>query len=230
MGNDRLAVLVDAENVDPALYPELCRKVGKLDRYATFKLFGDFSGSLLSPWLEIAKADGLAIEMQISGGKGKNSADIALSIHAMDMLHSGHVDGICIVSSDRDFAPLVARLRNSHLKVFGFGAVKSAKQLRIAYEEFHVLERPDTKVKKAKKPPLTSPNALVKAMTRIIDDDGNEGWIALSRASKAMIDHYPDIAKDACRKNKFLKTIRSTERFAERGQGSALEVRLSLPN
>ena len=56
---------------------------------------------------------------------GKNSADIELTITAMDLLHERGVAGFCIVSSNSDFTPLVMRLRESGKLVIGFGEKKS---------------------------------------------------------------------------------------------------------
>ncbi len=52
---------------------------------------------------------------------GKNASDIALVIDAMDLLHSGRFDGLCLVSSDSDFTRLAARIREQGIDVFGFG-------------------------------------------------------------------------------------------------------------
>ena len=57
---------------------------------------------------------------------GKNSADIELTITAMDLLHERDVAGFCIVSSDSDFTPLVMRLRESGKLVIGFGENKKS--------------------------------------------------------------------------------------------------------
>ncbi|WP_018500818.1 NYN domain-containing protein [Parafrankia discariae] len=56
--------------------------------------------------------------------KGKNAADLALTIDAMDLLHSGSVDAICIASSDSDFTRLAERIREGGLTVHGFGEKK----------------------------------------------------------------------------------------------------------
>jgi uncharacterized LabA/DUF88 family protein len=58
---------------------------------------------------------------------GKNGADIALVIDAMDLLHSGRVTGFCLVSSDSDFTRLATRIREQGLDVFGFGEPKRPK-------------------------------------------------------------------------------------------------------
>lgn len=46
------------------------------------------------------------------GGSGKNAADIALAIDAMEVAErSPHIDTIAVLSQDSDFAPLIQRLR-----------------------------------------------------------------------------------------------------------------------
>jgi uncharacterized LabA/DUF88 family protein len=52
---------------------------------------------------------------------GKNATDSALIIDAMDLLHSGKVDGFCLVSSDSDFTRLATRIREAGFSVYGFG-------------------------------------------------------------------------------------------------------------
>ena len=52
---------------------------------------------------------------------GRNSADIALTISAMDLLYTSasEIDVFCIASGDRDFAALATRLRRAGKKVVG---------------------------------------------------------------------------------------------------------------
>lgn len=106
----RLALLIDAENIAAAHWPRIDTECRALGRLTVQRLFGDFTEVRLSGWLEIGRRYGLEAVMQLNGGRGKNSADIALTIHAMDLLHGGAVDGFCLVSSDRDFLPLATRL------------------------------------------------------------------------------------------------------------------------
>ena len=106
----RLALLIDAENIAAGHWPRIDTECRALGRLTVQRLFGDFTEVRLSGWLEIGRRYGLEAVMQLNGGRGKNSADIALTIHAMDLLHGGAVDGFCLVSSDRDFVPLATRL------------------------------------------------------------------------------------------------------------------------
>ena len=52
---------------------------------------------------------------------GNNIVSIFLIIDAMDILHSGSVDGFCIVSSDSDFTGLAKRIREQGMFVMGIG-------------------------------------------------------------------------------------------------------------
>ena len=106
----RLALLIDAENIAAGHWPRIDTECRALGRLTVQRLFGDFTEVRLSDWLEIGRRYGLEAMMQLNGERGKNSADIALTIHAMDLLHGGAVDGFCLVSSDRDFVPLATRL------------------------------------------------------------------------------------------------------------------------
>ena len=67
---------------------------------------------------------------------GKNASHITLVIDAMDLLHSGQFDGLCLVSSDRDFTRLAARIREQGVDVFGFGEHKTPESFRQACRTF----------------------------------------------------------------------------------------------
>jgi uncharacterized LabA/DUF88 family protein len=58
---------------------------------------------------------------------GKNATDSAMIIDAMDLLHSGLVDGFCIVSSDSDYTRLATRIRETGMFVMGIGEKKTPR-------------------------------------------------------------------------------------------------------
>jgi hypothetical protein len=67
---------------------------------------------------------------------GKSSTDPALIIDAMDLLHSGVVDGFCIVSSDSDFTSLALRIREEGLYIMGVGRGTTPTALVSACDRF----------------------------------------------------------------------------------------------
>jgi uncharacterized protein (TIGR00288 family) len=63
---------------------------------------------------------------------GKNSADIRLTVDAMDLCWAKeHLDTFVIVSGDSDFSPLVAKLRENDKSVIGLGMRDSSSDLLI---------------------------------------------------------------------------------------------------
>ena len=135
-----LAVLIDAENISSALFEPLREKVDALGQAIVWQLHGQLLASHHPTWLEVAQFNGLDVRHQFHSGK--NSSDIAMTIAAMDLLAAGKVRGFCIVSSDRDFAPLARRLRADNVPVYGFGIEKAGADFRKACTEFHILRSP----------------------------------------------------------------------------------------
>ncbi|HTM76151.1 MAG TPA: NYN domain-containing protein, partial [Devosia sp.] len=121
MPASRIAVLFDAENCAADAVAPVLQQLRLRGTVCIRRAIGDFSGSLLAPWVQQARLCGIELIMQPSLGRGKNSADIMLAVEAMDILHGGAVGAIALVSSDRDFTPLALRLRRSGLDVLGFG-------------------------------------------------------------------------------------------------------------
>ena len=81
----------------------------------------------------------------------------ALTIDAMDILYTGDVDVICLVSSDSDFTKLAYRMKEAGKTVIGMGEQKTNESLAKACDEFKLLdliyksvvEEPDPEEKEA---------------------------------------------------------------------------------
>ena len=138
----RLAVLIDTSNVGS---PDVLDFVFATIRHncanaeLTCHAFGDFLKH--QEWKEPCEKYSFRIHQHNEGRYGKNSADIAMVILAMDIAYgfgrrSGKlVDGFCLVSSDTDFRALVLRLRSSGYKVYGFGHSDTADRLRNVFTD-----------------------------------------------------------------------------------------------
>ncbi len=136
----RLAVLVDADNVDWRCAPLVFKEIATFGDATVRRIYGDFSSPNLNAWSKILKDHGLIPHHQPAYTKGKNSSDIALVIDAMDLLHSGRVDGFVLVSSDSDFTRLASRIREQGLDVIGIGRKQTPESLRKACKRFVFLE------------------------------------------------------------------------------------------
>ncbi|KAG0157502.1 hypothetical protein PDIDSM_4687 [Penicillium digitatum] len=110
--------------------------VGKYGEAHIKRAYGDWTNPQLKGWSDVLPRNSIQPIQQISYTHGKNATDSAMIIDAMDLLTSNHFDGFCLVSSDSDFTPLVTRIRDSGLKVYGFGEHKTPKAFVSACDEF----------------------------------------------------------------------------------------------
>ena len=66
---------------------------------------------------------------------GKNAADIALVVDAMDLLYGG-TERFCLVTTDSDYAPLVLLLRSAGGEVLVIGRPSTPLALKNACSSF----------------------------------------------------------------------------------------------
>lgn len=136
----RLGVLVDAENVQLA-HKDWLWLQAKLAHYGTVPVRRAYArwGSKPSSHETVLHQAGFRLMHHGSGTTGKNAADIAMAVDAMQVSRSGLVDGFCLVSKDADFTPLVVALRESGMLVLGCGGQQAARTLREACDEYFTL-------------------------------------------------------------------------------------------
>ena len=132
----RLAMLVDAENATSRLLREALAEASKHGKVTVRRIYGNWADSGMNSWREPAKAFAFMTQHQQSYTDGKNASDIFLAIEAMDLLHSGDVEGFCLVSSDSDFTGLAKRLREAGMLVLGIGKKTTPESFRNACEVF----------------------------------------------------------------------------------------------
>ena len=198
-GAPDLAVLIDADNTSARYAQAIFEEIVKLGEANVRRIYGDFSGSRLAGWDAAIQSLAILQHQQRSNTRGKNAADIALVIDAMDLLHKGRLDGVCLVSSDSDFTRLAQRLREDGLVVYGFGERKTPKAFRNACSRFiyleNILEAEPEKgsadagaARTRKKPPKKAVPIIAKAM----EDGGDDGWVHLGEVGSRIQAAAPD--------------------------------------
>ena len=135
-----LAVLIDADNTPAKWAAAIFREIATFGEASVRRVYGDFSNPQLDKWNKVLPNHALIPHQQPAYTKGKNSSDIALAIDAMDLLHSGRLDGFVLVSSDSDFTRLASRIREQGLDVFGIGQSKTPEAFRKACKRFIYIE------------------------------------------------------------------------------------------
>ena len=127
-----IALLIDADNASHAGIDPVLTVLAELGQVNIRRAYGNWAKPALSNWNKITHRYGLQPMQQFDLTKGKNATDIAMAIDAIDLLNAGKVDGFGIMSSDSDFTPLVTRLRQDGLIVYGFGSAKAPEAFKTA--------------------------------------------------------------------------------------------------
>jgi len=191
--NDKLAVLIDADNAQASSVHELLEEVSRYGTASVKRAYGDWSTPQLKKWQQELNTHTIKPVQQFAYTKGKNATDSALIIDAMDLLHTGDLNGFCLVSSDSDFTPLAARIRESGLVVYGFGERKTPEAFVKACDKFiytDILKPPAAKTAKTKaKSKSPSPKKkLVEAVDKAAADDG---WANLGTVGTMLLKNDP---------------------------------------
>ncbi len=198
--NQKLAVLIDADNAQASVIQELLAEVSRYGTATIKRAYGDWTTTNLKGWKEVLHRMAIQPIQQFSYTTGKNSTDASLIIDAMDVLHTGAVDGFCLVSSDSDFTRLATRIREAGLVVYGFGERKTPEPFVAACDKFIYTEilRPKPEERKAeganvevavevaelpKLPPM-----VLTALDATARDDG---WSSLSALGSQLTRNHP---------------------------------------
>lgn len=127
---------------------------------------------------------------QFSHTTGKNSTDLSLIIDAMDLLHTGKLNGFCLISSDSDFTRLATRIRESGLIVYGFGENKTPQSFvaacdKFIYTEILRFQQPDAPDEQAPEPVEPMIRVAISATAK------DDGWAPLSAVGGMVLKNSP---------------------------------------
>ncbi|MBO5146217.1 MAG: NYN domain-containing protein [Lachnospiraceae bacterium] len=140
MQENQVAVLIDGDNISPKYAEYIKQEATRIGRIKISRLYGSINSPSVKSWYSVLPKYGITPMLQICYTKGKSIADQALTIDAMDILYSGEVDTICLVTSDSDFTKLAYRIKESGKMLIGMGEQKTNESLAQACDEFKVLD------------------------------------------------------------------------------------------
>jgi uncharacterized protein (TIGR00288 family) len=182
-----IALLIDADNASPDHLDEVLLVLGELGRINIRRAYGNWEKASLKGWSALSSTHSVVQMQQRDVVKGKSATDMKMTIDAMDLLYRGNVDGFGIMSSDSDFLPLVQRIREDGLEVYGFGASKTPVSFQQACTRFfdvaalemteEALEQPEAN---SGQRPIDSELLKVLATAFKASKRDEEGWAALS--------------------------------------------------
>ena len=172
----KIAILIDGDNAQANLLPQTLVEAGKYGLVTVRRIYGDWTTSSMNSWKDVLNYHAVQPVQQFRYTVGKNATDSAMIIDAMDLLHSGVVDGFCLVSSDSDYTRLATRIRESGVFVMGIGEKKTPKPFVNACDVFvytsnlmdeRKLARPaaQKQTRRGKKPSAAAPSVPVTTIS-----------------------------------------------------------------
>lgn len=228
--NNKLAVLIDADNAQAAICAELLSEISKFGVASVKRAYGDWTTTNLKGWKSYLHKHAIQPIQQFSYTTGKNATDSALIIDAMDLLHEEKLDGFCLVSSDSDFTRLATRIREAGLTAYGFGEKKTPEPFVSACDKFvytEILEVNAERSNKKAKPPNKKAelsegklppslnlsinskdlkSLVLSAIEAVSDDDG---WAFLGRVGGHITKNTPSFDSRNYGFNKLGKLVKS---------------------
>jgi uncharacterized LabA/DUF88 family protein len=196
---NRLAVLIDADNAQASITEGLLAEVAKYGVASVKRIYGDWTTPSLTRWKSVLLEHSIQPVQQFRYTVGKNATDSAMIIDAMDLLYTKRFDGFCLVSSDSDFTRLASRIREEGLLVYGFGEKKTPKAFVSACDKFIFTEvlrlREDAGPAAKPKTPneLKGDNKLVALLRSALEAASDEsGWAHLAAVGSNIAKQAPE--------------------------------------
>jgi len=198
LARNKIAMLIDGDNAQAGLLSQMLVEAGRYGQVTVRRIYGDWTTNSMNSWKDTLNFHAFQPIQQFRYTIGKNATDSAMIIDAMDILHSGVVDGFCLISSDSDYTRLATRIRETGIFVMGIGEKKTPKPFVNACDVFVYTENLVTekkvvqprntntnKAKKAKneKEELDPMPVLTQAFEMAVQQDG---WASLAKMGNAL--------------------------------------------
>lgn len=131
----KVAVLVDCDNVPPDILDYAARVAAQFGRVVLRRGYGNIH-TLSHRWQDALVRMAFTPCLQYQFASGKNTADIALALDALEAHFDLRANTFCVVTSDSDFAFLSRKLRERGSTVCVVGEEKTPEALRNASDQF----------------------------------------------------------------------------------------------
>jgi uncharacterized LabA/DUF88 family protein len=225
-----LAILIDADNANPAIVKGLIDEVAKLGRATVRRIYGDWTSPNLSSWKAVLLEHSIQPIQQFAYTRGKNATDSSMIIDAMDLLFAGNLDGFCLVSSDSDFTRLASRLKESGKQVYGFGEKKTPRPFvaacdRFIYTEVFAQVEGQAPHRKAASE-LDGDRDFLNLVGGAVDDASDDtGWAHLGEVGSNLTKKKPDFDSRNYGYSRLSSLLEASKHFEVRRQDKVVSVR-----
>ncbi len=173
--NNRIALLIDAENVPVNRMAAVIKEMAKYGTAITSRFYADIK-AIGDDWRRISSEFAIRPVHQYNVAVKKNAADMAMSLDALEIMNEGLVNMFIIVTSDSDFTPLVIKLREKGAFVIGIGDQKASKAFVSSCNEFKYFDY----LIDGEKSEDVETTDLASTIRSLIIESGTDGKILLS--------------------------------------------------
>lgn len=132
----RVAVFIDADGVSPADAERAIVWAEQRGRVSVLRVYGNYMGQAGSAWTALIGRRAIIARHMPNMARGKNAADVALTVDAVEVLLTRKIDTFVLIVSDTDFVPLATRIREEGKCVLGVGQRSTPETFRSACTEF----------------------------------------------------------------------------------------------
>jgi len=183
---DHIALFIDCDNISHRAIEGI---IGELSKFGVVNIrlaYGNWTKDNLKNWESKLLEFAIKPIQQFDYSKQKNATDILMTIDAMDMLHTKKIDAFAFATSDSDFTPVVMRVQQEGIKVFGFGEKKTPQAFMAACSQFIFTEKLMSDVGHK------SSESTVREVPKKSEDLKKDKWLInlLNNANKQTMDEF----------------------------------------
>lgn len=129
-----VALLIDGDNhagMSSEFLAHILVEAGKLGGVVIRKVYGNWREPTMDKWKDLSIHYALEpVHYSQTTATGKNGADIALALDALDLYRCNGITHFCLVASDSDYLPLIRRLRANGCIIVLIGKTTTSSALK----------------------------------------------------------------------------------------------------
>lgn len=185
MQDKNVAIFIDAENISAKYADDIFKIASDYGELIIKRIYADWTSEAVKSWKEQIYKHSISSIQNFKFSNGKNSSDMYLLTDAMSVFYEKkNINPFIIVSSDRDYTPLVQKLRENKKQVVGISTNRASKFYTNVFNNFHYLGK-NTECEKC--------DELIKELFRVIDGLIEEKQRAIfSQIKQKLKEKYPN--------------------------------------
>jgi uncharacterized protein (TIGR00288 family) len=191
----KIALMIDSENVSHKYIHLVMNEISKYGKIVIARFYGDIN-NLSKEWHLTAQNNAIKPVHQYNVAQGKNAADIAMALDALEMMYQEKVNAFFLVTSDSDFTPLALKLREGGMHVVGVGNESKASKAFVAscneFKYFEYLNDEEEDSTEEVNQVSSSSEDIDEIIKSIIIENGVDNRIQLSRLGDILTNRFSD--------------------------------------